>query len=237
MREIVEFELADIKPDRNSILKGQGIPTGADINKRILALADQSLTVFMELCLPIGIMAEVSTDEFEFIYEGEGLNESLTPVAEIFPKADNLSLFALTLGSEISDEINDLFEEGEFALAALLDSAASEGTENAGKNMVKKYHEFLRDNSRMRTEWAVVPYSPGYCGWHISGQRRLFEFLKPEEIGITLRESYMMDPLKSISGLMIAGKREIHKFNMTYPFCSACASLGCRERIKALTER
>jgi hypothetical protein len=74
-------------------------------------------------------------------------------------------------------------------------------------------------------------YSPGYCGWHLSGQRALFAALQPEEIGITLRESMLMVPLKSMSGVIVAGLPAIHAFADDYPFCGECRTRGCRERI------
>ena len=80
----------------------------------------------------------------------------------------------------------------------------------------------------------VLRYSPGYCGWHISGQRRLFDYLDPGQIGITLRESFLMDPLKSVSGVLIAGPREIHRFTDDYDFCDQCDTRGCRQRLRAL---
>jgi hypothetical protein len=73
-------------------------------------------------------------------------------------------------------------------------------------------------------------YSPGYCGWDITGQRQLFQALRPEEIGITLRESCLMEPLKSISGVLVAARPEDHRFDNTYPFCSACTTKTCRSR-------
>jgi hypothetical protein len=77
-------------------------------------------------------------------------------------------------------------------------------------------------------------YSPGYCGWHVSGQRKLFDYLLPEEIGITLRESFLMQPLKSISGVVIAGRRQIFDFENTFDFCDDCSTWTCRERISAI---
>ncbi|MCX6843389.1 MAG: hypothetical protein NTX53_14035 [candidate division WOR-3 bacterium] len=79
-------------------------------------------------------------------------------------------------------------------------------------------------------------YSPGYCGWDITGQRQLFQALRPEEIGITLRESCLMEPLKSISGVLVAARPEVHRFDNTYPFCSACTTQTCRSRIAAVEE-
>jgi hypothetical protein len=68
----------------------------------------------------------------------------------------------------------------------------------------------------------------------MSGQRRLFEFLQPEDIGITLLDSYLMRPLKSISGVMVVGEKGIFVFEDSYPFCSQCSSHSCRDRIRAL---
>jgi hypothetical protein len=80
----------------------------------------------------------------------------------------------------------------------------------------------------------LLRYSPGYCGWDITGQRALFAALHPEEIGIRLNESCLMEPVKSISGVMVAGPAEIHEFNNDYPFCSECRTKDCRRRIGAV---
>jgi hypothetical protein len=68
-------------------------------------------------------------------------------------------------------------------------------------------------------------------------QGKLFEFLRPREIGITLRESYLMDPLKSVSGVVLVGPREIHEFEMDYSFCAECRTPSCRARINTIPER
>ena len=80
----------------------------------------------------------------------------------------------------------------------------------------------------------ALRYSPGYCGWHVSGQRALFAALRPAEIGLALRESCLMDPLKSISGVLVSGAPRIHDFVDDYPFCAECAERACRDRIASL---
>jgi hypothetical protein len=40
-----------------------------------------------------------------------------------------------------------------------------------------------------------------------------------------------MDPLKSISGVIVAGRAEIHEFDNDYDFCAECGTRTCRERI------
>jgi hypothetical protein len=80
----------------------------------------------------------------------------------------------------------------------------------------------------------VLGYSPGYCGWHISGQKKLFAYLHPERIGITLNNSYLMTPLKSVTGVLVAGPPEIHRFKPDFPFCRHCRTYSCLERFKHL---
>jgi hypothetical protein len=76
-------------------------------------------------------------------------------------------------------------------------------------------------------------YSPGYCGWHISAQEPLFAVLRPQAIGMTLNASFLMSPLKSISGVLVSGPAAIHGIAAGYPFCGRCQSPVCRERSMA----
>jgi hypothetical protein len=71
----------------------------------------------------------------------------------------------------------------------------------------------------------------------VSGQRALFEFLGPEEIGITLNASCLMQPLKSISGVLVVGAGHIHRFRPTYSFCERCQEKQCRDRIASVVHR
>jgi hypothetical protein len=43
-----------------------------------------------------------------------------------------------------------------------------------------------------------------------------------------------MEPLKTISGVLIAGPRDIHDIADNYDFCERCDDHGCRERIRLL---
>ncbi|PIP12123.1 MAG: hypothetical protein COT45_03725 [bacterium (Candidatus Stahlbacteria) CG08_land_8_20_14_0_20_40_26] len=234
MREIINFPIQDIKTDADAILKNQGISPCTEPPEKINALLNIATDLFYELSAPVGILSEVSISEFEVIYCGEGQNEKTTPVDEIFRQAANLALFAVTLGEEVSQKINELFKLNEFALGSMLDSVASEGTEKAGDITENHFFKYLIKNKKATTSTRVVRYSPGYCGWHISGQKKLFEFLHPEDIGISLGDSFLMHPLKSISGVVIAGQKEIHYFKDNFPFCHECTRRTCRERIKSL---
>jgi len=67
------------------------------------------------------------------------------------------------------------------------------------------------------------PYSPGYCGWKVAEQSKLFKMFPADFCNIGLTESMMMDPVKSISGIIGVG-RDV-KFD-AYT-CNLCNSLNC----------
>ncbi|MCK5274191.1 MAG: hypothetical protein KAR37_06065, partial [Alphaproteobacteria bacterium] len=77
---------------------------------------------------------------------------------------------------------------------------------------------------------------PGYCGWHVTGQRRLFDRLGADRIGVTLNSSCLMQPLKSVSGVLVIGPPSIHEFDNDFDFCALCSTYQCRSRIGSLTE-
>jgi cobalamin-dependent methionine synthase I len=54
-------------------------------------------------------------------------------------------------------------------------------------------------------------YSPGYCRWTVAEQKKLFSLLPPEFCGITLSDSCLMQPIKSISGFIGIGPKIRHK--------------------------
>jgi len=231
---ILEFTPSDAAPDREAVFENQGIPPGSTVNAHIDELFSQAAELFAGTSAPVGILGEISKDEFAMVYRGEGQNEAGTPVGDIFGRADHLALFVVTLGARTGEEIQRRFQSNDFALACMLDATASVAADKTADLAEGQFREALRIRGWDDTAGGVLRYSPGYCGWHVSGQRRLFEFLQPKRIGVTLRDSFLMEPLKSVSGVIVAGPREIHNFPITYGFCSQCETRTCRQRLRGL---
>ncbi len=185
----------------------------------------------MKLAAPTVIMADITIAQFVEVFKGNGRNEPDTPLGKIFPKASHLVLFAFTLGPEVCLEIEEQLNAHNFALGYMLDAVSSYSTDKGAGVAQEINLNLLSSSGQADASMRVLPYSPGYCGWHISGQQKLFKYLKPEEIGIHLNKSFLMVPLKSISGVLVAGNKEIHWFKNNYPFCANCSSKNCRERI------
>jgi hypothetical protein len=234
MRRIIKISRSETVPSQTDTFLLQGIPRHKRPPKKIASLFGEAERIFREHAEPGGIVADISKSEFTKVYKGESRNEKRTPVAEIAERADYLALFVVTIGQAINDKINELFKHEELTLGIMLDAVASAAAEMAADAVERNYLERLREEYRVANSAALLRYCPGYCGWHVSGQKKLLEFLRPAEIGITLLDSFLMTPLKSISGVLLTGKKEIHIIKDDYPFCSQCKTHSCQQRIRAL---
>ena len=232
MTEHLTFTEADVLPERAAALELQGIPAGCEVSGAIADLYDTAVELCGASAEPCGVLEQVDTDEFDLVYEGDGRNDSSSPLADIYPRADRLALFAVSLGPRISREIAARFESNDVAVAYMLDSVASVVADHLAE--VVRHRFLARCATENASDVQALHYSPGYCGWHISGQRALFERLHPEAIGITLNDSFLMEPMKSVSGVVVVGPGAIHNFDASYDCCSGCQTRGCRERIEAL---
>ncbi len=231
MQTILKIDINNTAPAEAAILKAQGIPANIEPDRKIIELVRKSQGIYNRLAKPIGLVKEISEEQFAAIYFGNGKNATETPLENIYKLSDRLALFAVSIGDKIGIEISRLFEQNNFALASMLDATASEGVENAAIYIEQTYADYLDADDSSSSFEVVSRFSPGYCGWHISGQGKLFSFLNPEEIGINLNDSYLMEPIKSISGLLVAGEKEIFDFPDDHIFCADCADHSCRKRV------
>jgi hypothetical protein len=234
MRKIVELDIADLTPTPGEVLASQGMAGRANLPERIKSLLDSALELFGQLAEPKGLLQELPLSEFESIYHGNGLNSLEGPVPMIVPRADGLALFAATMGSSLISKSSELFAKGGPALGFMLDAVNSSAAERLGRQMGLRFVATLPDETRKAKELKVQYYCPGHCGWHISGQTKLFQVLHPEEIGITLNERWVMQPVKSISGILVAGDMDIHRFKPAFSFCSQCKEHKCVKRLLLL---
>lgn len=70
-------------------------------------------------------------------------------------------------------------------------------------------------------------FSPGYCGWHVSEQPKLFSLFEEERpCGIELTESCLMLPVKSVSGVIGVGPEVRY---LPYS-CNICDMKMCYKR-------
>lgn len=226
MPEIINPLLSDILPSKEDVLKFQGVINIDDVSDILIDSLELSLELLKEKSKPIAIIEECSKSDFTDIYLGEGNNAADILLPHIIKKAEKLHLFAVTIGENITEEINKYFDQNEFPIGSFIDSGASLTADNIVGVL----------ENRLTNQSTTLAYSPGYCGWHVSGQKKLFQFLKPDKIGITLNNSCLMTPLKSVSGVLVSGPSDIHIFDNNYSFCEECTTYSCKIRMKSITK-
>jgi len=237
MRKTVDVPVSEVIPSVESVLRGQGVTDSGLDDPYLGEIAETALKMFAHLCSPAALTRDIDREDFETVYRGHGRNADETPVELIYPNAKHMALYAVTVGPRVGERVTELFDMNEFALGAMLDMAASEATELLAGAVEDQYRQELRSSKRTRNSSGVMRFSPGYCGWDLSGQGLLFERLGPEEIGIELRETFLMTPLKSTSGVMIAGHKDIFEFECSYSFCNDCTTFSCRDRLEGLRQQ
>lgn len=148
---------------------------------------------------------------------GKIINRNLREMKSVF-------IITCTIGEEVEKSILKFFNEGNSIEGYILDKMASElvelSTDFLQKIIEKKAIDFGIGTSNR--------YSPGYCGWSVSDQQKLFSLLPKNFCGIKLTPSSLMIPIKSISGIIAAGKKIVKK---EYD-CEICDEKFCYKKIE-----
>ncbi|MGA9118661.1 MAG: vitamin B12 dependent-methionine synthase activation domain-containing protein [Bacteroidota bacterium] len=144
-------------------------------------------------------------------------------VTRLLRKAEEAALFALTIGPDMENWRKQLQGEGDLALGYIVDTAASVAVESAADLL----HDHVGLSMSRRGMKITNRYSPGYCNWAVEEQHHLFSLLPPGFCDITLTDSAMMIPMKSISGLIGVG-HDVKRVEYT---CDTCGVKDCTHRV------
>lgn len=119
-----------------------------------------------------------------------------------FKDASSFALFICTAGNELSDYAKELSLNGDPILSYVFDVIGSITVEKA----TDKLQNWLEEDCKKRGHGISDRFSPGYCEWSVSEQQMLFDLMPDGFCGVTLSESSLMSPIKSVSGIIAIGK-------------------------------
>ena len=140
-------------------------------------------------------------------------------IGSYLPGLSHICLFVATAGREYDAYLRHLKTEGNIIKEFIADSIGSVIAEACVTRIGK---ELDQNCDLPRSQ----PYSPGYCGWNISEQQKLFSLFPAEPCGITLSDSFLMSPVKSVSGFFGLGKDL-----RPQPYrCEICTNKHCYKR-------
>ena len=155
----------------------------------------------------------------------EGVTFNIKPIIyKQIKEAEEAALFICTAGPVVGEKSRDSMKSGDLLKGYVYDVIGSEVAEAAADLM----QEELKAEAAARGKKITNRFSPGYCGWDVAEQHKLFSFFKDNFCGITLTESALMNPIKSVSGLIGIG--EYVKYA---PYqCHLCDDKNCIYRNK-----
>ena len=132
---------------------------------------------------------------FSILLEGN-LNFSGKGIHRLLTHSQYAAIFVVTVGDKIDQEMARLSQD-DFAEAFFLDGIATTMTHGLLELLATE----LQNEANNLGCKLGHRFAPGYARWELTEQKKLFEFLKADEIGMSLSDTYFMLPQKSISGV------------------------------------
>ena len=136
--------------------------------------------------------------------------------------SEAFALFIATSGREYEAFQQQLKEQGDMVRVFIADALGSVIAEKCADRMEEALQESIDKLGWQHTN----RFSPGYCGWHVSQQQLLFAQFDGQTCGVTLNDSSLMLPIKSVSGLVGIGQ---HVRRLDYT-CGLCDFQQCYKR-------
>ena len=133
--------------------------------------------------------------------------------------SERLAFFICTSGNSICEKSGRLMKGEDPVLGYLYDLLGSAIAEAAADRLQDVLKQEVEKNGQKITN----RYSPGYCHWNVSDQHNLFSLFQGIPCGVTLTPSSLMQPTKSISGVIGIGKNVKYREYR----CELCSSKDC----------
>jgi hypothetical protein len=206
-----------------TLLGGQnkkGLPKS--IRKKVQTAKDK-LTKLMKPKLHYRIVKPVvNLNDNAVLQLDETVQFTSAKLAKTLKHAEKIVCFVGTIGTEVEHEINRLLGKQKLADAYILDAMASVAVEN----MIDRFQDHMEDKFSAEDRTVTLRFSPGYCDWPVTQQKKLFNIFDPKQLDIELLDSCLMKPRKSVSGVFGITPQDSTSYNP----CRDCPARSCDSR-------
>jgi len=213
--------------DKNELAKLFGSDDFGNVSRSTCTKIEKLEAVFDELIDPslyYRNMRIATTEKGAVLLKG-GTKFKSPKLSKTLKDCDEIVCYIATLGDGIEGEIQRLTDKNRLSEAYILDAMASV----AADNMVETFHKRMKNKYENQSKQVTLCFSPGYCDWPVTEQKKFFKLVDSEPIGVELNDACLMTPRKSISGIFgIYGDDEIGVD--PYIPCSDCRKTDCPER-------
>jgi hypothetical protein len=203
--KIFQIDFKDLKVSVSHIENIMGFNEGDD-REFVRSLIHEILTESEEIAdirAQYAIFSRISFDNGNksVTVDNTGFNIKKIVYGQI-SKSESVAFFLCTAGEEIGKRSRKAMYERDFLRGYIYDIVGSEIAEAAADLMQNE----LEQNAAAEGLRITNRYSPGYCGWDVAEQNKLLQLIPYNYCGIILNESALMNPEKSVSGIVGIGK-------------------------------
>ncbi len=213
-----------IKLDPEELLRLLGEQEGM-IDAHTTSLLEKYTQECLRISTPLGAFVQTEALESSSA-EVLTINNLVFDTGKIIPKMLRHSaayvFFVITAGPEPENLARSLMKEGNYLEGYITDLVASALVDSAADQLQEQVRNMASSQGLLITN----RYSPGYCSWQVEEQQKLFSLFPEECCGISLSESSLMSPVKSISGIIGMGSQVSYR---DYT-CEICSMLHCQFR-------
>lgn len=214
--------------DEGEVLRYLGYPIGRTPNARIqellrLWIAEAQQRSRPQAAFVILPVLEKGNNRIRAQFAG-GEVEFKGAIGQFLSVSELLIVFVATAGPNVETLASELMASGEELAAMIVNAVGAERAEAAEAAVIQRVHDQLRTIDYAPT----LPYSPGYCGMAITEQQKLFQVFEGRTAGVTLTPSCLMQPIKSVSGLIGLAPAEVVEADISP--CDRCEHRNCNMR-------
>ncbi len=206
------------------VLQALGVPSGR--KEKRLELVEELLPRGRELVEPVILYDLFPVEE---VHPGEVVLKEVRlrskGLAKLWAQAQEVALILCTIGPALDEQVSAHFVASDPLRGLVLDAIGTAALEGLAEEACRLIAEVAKGK-----RWeASAPLSPGNLDWGLEEQRVFFDLLPAKEIGLRLKESYQMTPLKSLS--LAVGLGEAVLPSMEKSPCTYCSlKRRCRYR-------
>jgi cobalamin-dependent methionine synthase I len=183
--------------------------------------ARQKLNKLIKPSLHYRIVKPSVTDS-DVVQLDETVEFTSTQLAKTLKDAEEIVCFVGTIGTDVENEINRLLGKQKLAEAYILDAMASVAVEN----MIDRFQNLMENRFSVEDRTVTLRFSPGYCDWPVTQQKKLFKIFNPKQLNVELLDSCLMKPRKSVSGVFGITPQESASYNP----CRDCPTRSCESK-------
>jgi len=178
-----------------------------NIPDHVAEVIDQSMELIHQNVMPSGGIVmlhdkNITTENDRIVIDDIYLMSEKI-ISKYLRDSDTVAILVATIGDKLEHIVKQKMDHNEFLTGYVIDRAASELVEKTVQIVEDRLHQITAEKKISITN----RYSPGYCGWNVKDQHKLFSLLPEDFCGISLTESSLMIPIKSISAIIGIGDK------------------------------